>query len=186
MPQNLHIIHWPDPRLKKVSQPVQQFDPALSALAQRMIELMHLHQGVGLAAPQVGISLRLFVVNPNGQPDQDRVYINPELVLGSEQETSEEGCLSLPEIRCEVARSRQATLRYQDLQGQPRQEEARDFLARIWQHEFDHLNGVLLLDRMGLATRMGYRLKLRDLQATYDRLHPAPPRRPVRKAKPRR
>src|SRR5579864_7659144 len=98
MCEDLTIILWPDPRLKKVSKDVVTFDDTLKALTVRMFELMREHRGVGLAAPQVGINIRLFVMNPTGEPEDDRIYVNPILTEGEGEEEAEEGCLSLPKM----------------------------------------------------------------------------------------
>ena len=104
MYENLQIIRWPDPRLKKAATPVLRFDDRLRFLANRMLELMRESKGVGLAAPQVGHGIRLFVMNPTGQPQDDRVYVNPTLSEGDGEEEGEEGCLSLPGIYITVLR----------------------------------------------------------------------------------
>src|SRR5690606_13355616 len=96
MYEDLRIVHYPDPRLKKRSVPVERFDENLKALAQRMLELMKEARGVGLAAPQVGLNIRLFVMNHTGNPEDDRIYVNPELYDPAGDEVGEEGCLSLP------------------------------------------------------------------------------------------
>src|SRR5215210_9511377 len=104
--EELKIILYPDPRLKKMSRPVDVFDERLRLLAARMFELMREEKGVGLAAPQVGENIRLFVMNPSSEPGDDRVYVNPVLSDPSGEEESEEGCLSLPDIRADILRSK--------------------------------------------------------------------------------
>lgn len=172
MYEDLKIIHWPDPRLKAVSKPVTTFDEALAALAARMLVLMREHKGVGLAAPQVGLNLRLFVVNHTGQEADARAYVNPELLDPDGSEEGEEGCLSLPGITTSILRSQRIRIRAQDLQGRPFEQTESGYLARIWQHEFDHLNGTLLIDRMGPLAKLAARKALKDLQAEWDRNHP--------------
>ena len=181
----LKIILYPDPRLKKVSAPVTEFDERLRRLAARMLELMREAKGVGLAAPQVGENVRLFVVNATQEPGDDRIYVNPELGEMEGAEELEEGCLSLPGIHVNVNRATQARMRAVDLDGKPIEEVATGFMARVWQHEFDHLNGTMLTDRMGPVARMTHRKVLNELKEQYDLLHPPPPppkRRPKRKA----
>src|SRR5882724_10561944 len=102
----LEILRYPDPRLRQVAKPVELFDERLAALVARMFQLMREHRGVGLAAPQVGIGERLFVMNPTGKPEDDRVYINPELFDIADTEEGEEGCLSLPEINAMINRGK--------------------------------------------------------------------------------
>jgi len=177
---DLTIIDYPDPRLQKVSAPVEQFDDSLAELAAKMLVLMRDAKGVGLAAPQVGINRRLFVMNATGEPGDDLIIVNPELsdMEGSEQE--EEGCLSLPELRVQIERSKHARLNALDVHGNPFERVADGYLARVWQHEFDHLNGILLTDRMGTVARALHRGLLRELEAKYAQLHPPPPKPVVR------
>jgi peptide deformylase len=172
MYEDLKIIQWPDPRLKAMSSPVEAFDEKLKALAARMFELMRAHKGVGLAAPQVGHNIRMFVMNATGKPEDGRVYVNPELHEPSGEEEGDEGCLSLPEIHAQILRSRTYRITARDLEGQPFEEQESGYVARIWQHEFDHLNGTLILDRMGPLAKLGARKALRELQARWDETHP--------------
>lgn len=167
MYEDLRIIHYPDPRLKKRSQPVERFDDDLKALAARMFELMREHRGVGLAAPQVGINIRLFVMNHSGQPEDDRAYVNPDLFDPAEEDEDEEGCLSLPGITARVLRHRFIRLKAQDLDGNPVEATETGYIARIWQHETDHLNGVLITDRMGPVARIASRRQLKELEQQY-------------------
>lgn len=167
MYEDLKIILWPDPRLKKASKSVAAFDEALKALAARMFELMRDAKGVGLAAPQVGHNIRLFVMNPTGEPSDDRVYVNPSLTDGDGEDEAEEGCLSLPDIHANVVRFKQMKITAQDLDGRPIEEAASGFAPRVWQHELDHLNGTLLTDRMGPVARMAARRALKDLEERY-------------------
>ena len=167
MYDDLRIIFYPDPRLKKVSTPVTAFDDNLKALAARMFELMRESRGVGLAAPQVGLNLRMFVMNPTGEPDADRVYVNPVLSEAEGSETAEEGCLSLPGIHVDVERSKVLRIQAQDLEGKPIDQVETGYLARIWQHETDHLNGTMLTDRMGTVAKMTNRRILKELEEDY-------------------
>ena len=169
MTDALKIILYPDPRLKKMSQPVTIFDQELHDLVVGMFRLMREAKGVGLAAPQVGKNVRLFVMNPTGEAGDDRVYINPILTEGDGQEEAEEGCLSLPEIHVKVIRNKFMKMQAQDLEGRPIEETASGFIPRVWQHEFDHLNGILLTDRMGPVAKMSNRKKLKDLDDRYRR-----------------
>jgi peptide deformylase len=166
MVETLKIINYPDPRLKKASAPVAGFDDDLKSLANRMFELMRQAKGVGLAAPQVGQNLRLFVANHSGQPEDDRVFVNPTLtLLDGEELVAEEGCLSLPDIHIDVLRSANARIDAFDLEGNPFTLEREGFEARVWQHEFDHLLGILLTDRMSFTDKMKHRKRLKELEA---------------------
>ncbi len=175
---DLKIIVYPDPRLKKISRPIEIFDAELAALAQRMFELMREAKGVGLAAPQVGKNIRLFVVNATGKPEDDRVYVNPELFDADGEESGEEGCLSIPGVNIEVARAKTLRMRAQDLSGNAFEQSDSGYLPRIWQHELDHLNGTLLTDRMGPTARMEYRKLLKELEDKYTAEHPEPKKKP--------
>lgn len=169
---DLKIIYWPDPRLLKVSKPVESYDSDLRALAQRMLTLMREARGVGLAAPQVGLNLRMFVMNPTGQPEDDRVYINPVLGEAEGEEEGEEGCLSLPGVNVKVLRAKTVVMEARDMEGKRLEQQEAGYLARIWQHEFDHLNGTLLVDRMGSVAKMANRKTLRELETKYEAANP--------------
>ncbi|MFP4144679.1 MAG: peptide deformylase [Phycisphaeraceae bacterium] len=167
-PDKLAIVLYPDPVLRETCQPVQQIDEQVQAVARRMLELMHHAHGVGLAAPQVSLNWRLFVANPSGEPDDNRVFINPTLVsLSRETATQEEGCLSIPHVTAEITRPTGVTIRALDLQGQPFQLTSDELPARVWQHEYDHLDGVLITDRMTRVDRMANKRALRELEAAH-------------------
>lgn len=176
--ESLRVIQWPDPRLRLKSEPVAAFDDMLREVAQKMFELMRSEGGVGLAAPQVGLNVRLFVANPTGKPEDDKVYVNPVLSDAEGGEEGEEGCLSLPEIHVNVVRpTARVTMTAQDLTGQSFEQVGEGYLTRIWQHEIDHLNGVLILDRMGPLAKLQYRKTLKGLEEKYEALQkPKKPR----------
>lgn len=149
-PDHLAIVNYPHPVLRHKARRIDSITDDVIAVANRMVKLMHEARGVGLAAPQVGLDWRMFVANPTGQegPD-DRIYINPSLSAASQQtERMEEGCLSLPDIRGSITRPLAITISATNLDGQPFTETDDHLLARIWQHEYDHLDGVLILDKM--------------------------------------
>lgn len=165
--QKLEILFYPDPRLRKRCAPVQEFNGRLASLAAKMTELMHAARGVGLAAPQVGVLLRLFVANTTGKPEDDRVFVNPEIVEPEGAKEAPEGCLSLPDIEVQVRRAMRCRVRALDLSGHPFEIAGEELPARVWQHETDHLDGVLILDRMGPADRIATRKRLRELEAEH-------------------
>ncbi|RME74192.1 MAG: peptide deformylase [Planctomycetota bacterium] len=165
-PASLEVLIYPAPVLRKVARAVQRIDAQLAAIAERMIELMVEHEGVGLAGPQVGLPLRLFVMSPSGEADDARVVINPEIIArGRSRDTLVEGCLSLPEIRGKIERPVTITWRYQDLEGTVHEERLTGFPARVAQHEFDHLEGILITDRMRPAERRRAERQLLELAA---------------------
>jgi peptide deformylase len=170
MNQTLHIIRFPDRRLKLVSTPVTRFDQSLLSLATRMFELMRSHEGVGLAAPQVGHNLRMFVMNHENKPGFDRVVINPTLTMIDGTLDADEGCLSIPDVRVNVLRTDRVRLDAFDLDGSPYSLESSGFETRVWQHELDHLDGILLTDRMSFSEKMRHRKKLKLLEADYAKL----------------
>ncbi len=150
------LIH-PDPRLKKLCAPVGTVTSEIGKLAEDMLETMYDAPGVGLAAPQVGVLTRLFVmdcVKEEGEPPRPMVLINPEIVATSEEKnTYEEGCLSIPEQYAEVTRPKRVTMRWLRLDGKVQEEEFDGLWATCAQHELDHLNGKLFIDHLGAIKR---------------------------------
>jgi peptide deformylase len=163
-PASLKLVLYPHPALKKIARDVQHFDEWLVAVVEKMKDLMVQEKGVGLAAPQVGLSLRLFVASPSGKREEARAYINPVLTDEHGSEEGEEGCLSLPDIRIKVPRFKMLRIEALDERGQPFAENLADFHARITQHENDHLDGILLLDRMSPMAKLANRKKIKDLE----------------------
>jgi|ERR1700722_3683506 len=179
--ENLKIVIYPDPRLRKVSKPVKEFNDELAQLARRMFEMMRENKGVGLAAPQIGKNIRLFVMNHTGEPGDDRVYVNPVLTDPDGEETGEEGCLSIPDIKVDILRAKTLKMNAQDLTGKPFEEVQSGYVTRVWQHEFDHLNGTLITDRMGALAKMTHRRKMKELEDAFAAAHPR--REPEKKKK---
>jgi peptide deformylase len=169
MAEALKIVLYPDPRLKKSSATIKEFTPDLRELAAQMFVAMREQHGVGLAAPQIGRNIRLFVMNATGNPEDDRVYVNPVLTEAEGDDEAEEGCLSIPELRVKIVRAKRLQMDARDLEGKPVHETADGFVARVWQHETDHLNGVLLTDRMGAVAKIANRGLLKDLEEQYRR-----------------
>lgn len=157
------ILHYPDERLRRKAVPVEAITPEILELVEDMKETMYAAPGVGLAAPQIGVSLRLFIVDTaaDDEPSQLRVFINPEIVKREGKMVWEEGCLSFPGVHEEIERSARVTVRALDEKGKPFELTADDLLSVAIQHENDHLDGVLMIDRMGALKR---RLALRRLQ----------------------
>jgi peptide deformylase len=145
----LEVRRYPDPVLMRKSAPVEKFDRALKLFVDDMFETMYLSKGVGLAAPQVGVNTRIFVVNCEWEEkgaDAEIALINPEIIEAREPYTSEEGCLSFPGIYAEVERSHHVKVRYRDVEGNVKELEADGLLARALQHELDHLDGKVFID----------------------------------------
>ena len=143
-----------DPVLREVARPVPEVSEELRALVADMFETMYAAEGVGLAAPQIGLGIRVIVVDPHDEVTQPFALFNPDVVsVGGETDRSEEGCLSIPGVRDVVERPTAAVVEAVDIEGKPVRLEAEGFLARVLQHEVDHLNGVLFLDRLSPIKR---------------------------------
>lgn len=152
----LKVYEYPHPILKKKALPVEKVDDELRKTLDDMLETMYSAVGVGLAAPQVGISKRMLVIDTahEGEEPQPMFFINPEIIAKSEEKvTCEEGCLSVPEQRAEVERYAYIKVRYLDYDGNEQEIESDDFLAIVLQHEMDHLDGILYIDRISRLKR---------------------------------
>jgi len=149
------ILTYSHPILRQATRPVANLNGDLDRLIDDMVATIVAAPGMGLAANQVGSLHRVFVANPSEDHDPSRllVVINPELVEADGELVTEEGCLSIPDFRDEVRRARRVLVRGLDRAGRPIEVEGEDLLARIFQHELDHLNGVLFVDRLSPAKR---------------------------------
>ena len=169
----LPIITAPDPRLKLVASRVDAVDDGIRRLMDDMLETMYEAPGVGLAAPQVGVSKRVIVadVARSGEAPQPMLMANPELIEASQERVAfEEGCLSLPEHFAEVKRHERVRIRYLDRENEIREQDMEGFLATCVQHEIDHLDGVLFVDHIsglkrGMIMRKLTKLKKQDVKA---------------------
>ncbi len=145
-----------DPILRKKAEPVLDFDKKLRKFVDDMIDIMYVEDGIGLAAPQIGFSRQVVVVDASElvKGEYPRAFINPEIIEFSEEtDVKEEGCLSIPGVHEEVVRSTRIKVKYQDEKGKEFTEEYTNWLARILQHEIDHLNGILFVDRISPIKR---------------------------------
>ena len=159
------IVKYGDPVLERPAAPVTVFDEALRKLIADMFESMYAAHGVGLAAPQIGISRRIAVVDVTFKEDpaQKMVLINPEILHTEGRERSNEGCLSLPEFREKVTRPNRVTLRAQDAYGKTFEHTGEELLARAFLHETDHLNGKLFISHISALKRDLIKRKIRKL-----------------------
>jgi peptide deformylase len=160
------IVKFPDPILQRPTEPVTAFDADLRTLVDDMFESMYVAHGIGLAAPQIGIPKRLTVIDLSFQknPEDKIALINPEVVTKEGKIYEEEGCLSLPDIREKVSRAAKVKIRAQDLDGNWFERDADDLLARAFQHEIDHLDGILFIFRISALKRDFVLRKIRKLQ----------------------
>jgi len=170
---SFEIIVYGNEVLKKTAAPLETVTPALKGVVDDMVEVMYANRGVGLAAPQVGISKRLVVLDVDqvkktsrGIPDRRlQVFLNPEILWESEQDSPYvEGCLSVPGIEGKIYRPGMVRIRYRDLDFKEREIEADELLARVIQHEIDHLNGILFVDRLSFTQRTRIAGKLSRLR----------------------
>jgi peptide deformylase len=164
----LPVLIFPDPRLRRPARPVRAFDAELRALADDMLETMYADGGMGLAAVQVGEAKRLVVVDLHaGDEDEKtrepRAYVNPEILEREGEIVTEEGCLSVPDFTAEVKRAQRIRLRYRTLDGEEREETFEDIGAVCLQHEIDHLDGKLFVDRLPAMKRQMVKKRLTKL-----------------------
>jgi peptide deformylase len=165
----LRIVSYPHPALRHKSRPVKRVDAELRSLVGQMFDLMYEANGVGLAANQVALPLRLFVANLEAEKGkgEELVFLNPVLRLPKGTAEGEEGCLSLPGLYGQVKRAKQIRLHAYNLQGQEIQADVKGMLARVAQHETDHLDGVLFIDRLTDVGRAELQPELEDLENSF-------------------
>ena len=167
MSESLFLRFYGDPTLRRRADPVVEFDAGLEAFVAEMFECMYREAGLGLAAPQVGRSRRVFVVAvaEEGSERVRRAFVNPVIVEQEGRIVAEEGCLSIPGLRADVKRFARVVVEARDERGQPFRVEAEGLLARALQHETDHLDGILFVDRLSPIQRKLLEGKLRKIQA---------------------
>ena len=156
----LPILRFPDPRLKKIAAPIQNVDDGIRRLARDMAETMYEAPGIGLAATQVDVHLRLIVIDISETHDQLLALINPEIVESEGSQVCEEGCLSVPGIYDKVERAENVVVRYLDLEGVERKIDADGLLAVCLQHEIDHLDGKVFVEHLSLLKQTRIKAKL--------------------------
>jgi peptide deformylase len=157
----LEILTYPNPILRKKTEPVTTFNDELKILVKNMADTMYEAPGIGLAAPQVGESLRLVVIDVTPKDEENKLIVlaNPEICDGEGSIVDEEGCLSLPELTENVKRFARIRVKAQNIKGEPIEFEAEDWFARVIQHEVDHLQGILFLDKISVLKRAMYKKK---------------------------
>ena len=158
---NLRILTFPDPKLRKVAKKIDKFDKSLEMLAQNMLQTMYEAEGIGLAATQVDIHIRLVVMDLSEEKNEPRVFVNPEYtILDKSPFTFEEGCLSIPGFNEEISRPSKILLKWQDLQGNFHEDQPDGIFTVCAQHEIDHLDGKLFVDYLSPIKRDRIRKKL--------------------------
>jgi peptide deformylase len=162
------ITHYPAQVLGGPAQPVEKIDDSIRRLAARMTDIMIEHKGIGLAAPQAGVPLRLFIISIDGSREKTKVYINPTVKGNGQFEQNEEGCLSVPGVYAKVKRYAMATVTATDLDGKLFTEQAEGLYARALQHEFDHIEGTTIVKRMPTIARIAHRKQIKKLKEEHD------------------
>jgi peptide deformylase len=166
----VQIVKYPHPTLRHESKPLRKVDAELKRMVARMLELMYENNGIGLAGNQVDLPYRLFVLNLTGDPNEkaeEHVFLNPVITKRVGNAEGEEGCLSLPEVFAPVRRAERVTLTTYNLAGEQVAMELGGLFARAVQHETDHLDGVLFIDRLTPANQLGVKDRLADLEREF-------------------
>ncbi len=168
-PATLQVVKFPHPTLGRLSKPVRRVDARLHSTIRRMFELMYQSNGVGLAANQVDLPLRLFVANLKADPEEgeEMVFINPVISRPKGSDEAEEGCLSLPELYGNVVRPKRVHVQAYTLSGDEISQDVEGMLARVIQHETDHLDGILFPDRMSVTGRLAIEVTLDEFSAEF-------------------
>lgn len=181
----LPIVRYPEPVLRAKCRPITEITDVTRQLAADMLETMRAANGVGLAAPQIGVDQQLAVIDVSHNPEcisylkvngaeanmvqhMPVVFLNPRLDLGRDKGTDEEGCLSFPRLRGDIRRATDIKVTFQNLEGETITMETDGLLARAFQHEIDHLNGILFIDRMSAAAKVGLKRKLKRLMEEWE------------------
>ena len=160
---DLKILIFPDPKLRKVAKKIDKFDKSLEILAQNMLQTMYEAEGIGLAATQVDVHIRLVVMDLSEERNEPRVFVNPEYtILDKSPFTYEEGCLSIPGFNEEISRPSKILLKWQDLQGNFHEDQPDGIFTVCAQHEIDHLDGKLFVDYLSAIKRDRIRKKLEN------------------------
>ncbi len=163
------ITHYPADVLAGAAGPVEEIDDDTRRLVEKMTQIMLENKGVGLAAPQAGLPLRLFIISLDGTRENVKVFINPTVTpIGDPDLTTEEGCLSVPGVYTKIRRYKKCTVTATDLAGNKFTEEADGLYARALQHEYDHIEGVTIVNRMGAAAKIAHRKQLKKLTETHE------------------
>lgn len=167
----MELIYYPDPRLRERAEPIERVDEEIRHAVPRMFEIMYRARGIGLAGPQVALGRRVVVANLAGDPKSkqtEQVFINPEILEKSGRMREEEGCLSLPGMVAVVPRAERVVVRYRTLEDRVVERAAEGLEAKLFQHEIDHLDGILLVDKMTPADRKQWAPLLKELEEQYQ------------------
>jgi len=168
--EKCRITHYPEQVLARRAKPVEEINDSIRRLVEKMTDIMLKNKGIGLAAPQAGVSLRLFIISLDASRDNVRAYINPTVTPTSEEfDLLEEGCLSVPGIYTKIRRYNTCRVTATNLDGNEFTEQAEGLYARCLQHEYDHLEGMTIADRMPSAAKIAHRKQLKKLQEEHEK-----------------
>jgi peptide deformylase len=172
MDKRMKIVQYPHPALRRVAVPLTAIDKKIRLWAGEMLDLMYEARGLGLAATQVSLPFQLLVVNVSGDPqqkDKEGIFLNPVIAERKGSVEGDEGCLSFPELFAKVRRAKTVKVQAYNLKGEPVEVTASDLAARALQHEIDHLNGILFIDKMGTIARLKSRSAIKDFEREYKK-----------------
>lgn len=158
------MTHYPAGVLAERAKPIEEIDDSVRRLVDKMTDLMIKNKGVGFAAPQAGVSLRIFIISLDGNRENVRVFVNPTVTPTGELDAIDEGCLSVPGIYTKIRRYKQCEVTATDLNGNEFKDQAEGLYARALQHEYDHIEGMTIVNRMGQTARIAHRKQLKKLQ----------------------
>jgi len=162
------ITRYPAQVLAGRAMPVEQIDDNIRKLVSRMTDIMLQHKGVGLAGPQVSIPLRIFIISLDGTREGVRVFINPKVTPTGQLAATEEGCLSVPNVYTKIRRYTRCTVTASDLEGNEFTDQAEGLYARALQHEYDHIEGMTIVNRMGQTAKIAHRKQLKKLREIHE------------------
>jgi peptide deformylase len=162
------ITHYPADVLGRRAEPVDKIDDNINRLVDKMTDIMLKNKGVGLAAPQAGVPLRLFIISLDGTRENVRAYVNPTVTPSGELEAIDEGCLSVPGIYTKIRRYKKCKVIATDLNGNEFTDRAEGLYARALQHEYDHIEGITIVNRMSQPARIAHRKQLKKLQERHE------------------
>ena len=167
--EKCRITHYPAGVLSQRAQPVKKIDDNIRRLVEKMIDIMLKNSGIGLAAPQVGVPLQIFIISLDVSKEAVKIYINPTVTTTGELDSIDEGCLSVPGVYTKVRRFKKCKVTATDLDGNEFTEEAEGLYARALQHEYDHINGFTIVNRMGQTAKIVHRKQLKKLRENYEK-----------------
>jgi len=165
----MNIVTYPDHVLRQKAKPLKEINREVSSKIEEMLNLMYQAQGIGLAAPQVGWSVRLFVMDVGEGINGEKAFINPSIIEEEGETNEEEGCISFPGITGKVIRAQRIKVCAYNLKGEKLEVSLDGLQSRAWQHELDHLNGCLFIDKMNPAGRFAISQQLKDLERSYKK-----------------